>query len=81
MVLLAFTPIFRSNPGSLTRALQHALSSFGSLEINPLTPFSIISGIMQFAVDTTAQPQAIASKRTVGTGECKEVLRKTLEVL
>ena len=45
-----------------------------SLVAKPFTPFSIISGMAQVAVDTTAHPQDIASRRDMGTGEYVEVL-------
>ena len=62
-------------------AIIFSLRTFSSLDINPLTPFSIMSGIMHVAVETTGVPQDIASSSDVGIGLYVEVFKKTAHLL
>ena len=77
MVSLAFWPILRASSGFDKSMEIFCLASAGLSKKNPFSPSFITSGIAQLFVDTTAQPQDIASSNDMGMGERVEVFRKT----
>ena len=68
MVSLAFWPILRASSGFDKSMEIFCLASAGLSKKNPFS---------QLFVDTTAQPQDIASSNDMGMGERVEVFRKT----